>query len=280
VSAVAAILVSGGVARAGVADDAVLPDFSAATFVPGEPIDNPYFPLVPNTRYYSGIEFDADEPGSEGEPVEIEITVTNRTKVIDGVTTREVRELEFLGGLLVEDTTDFFAQDTAGNVWYFEEQTVDIEYDDNGNEIGRDPGGSWRHGVNGAQATFIMPADPEPGFKHFSEFAPNDEVLDVSEILSDSESITVPLGSFNNVVKVNVIDVPEPEEFEHKYYAPGVGRIRVEADFNDAGVPLNSISLDSVSVIPLPPTVFPALGLFAAISGFKLRHRHRSRARA
>ena len=67
--------------------------------------------------------------------------------------------MEWVGGLLVEDTIDYFAQDTDGNVWYLEEETVDIEYDDDGNEIGRDPGGSWLHGVNNAQATCIMPAN-------------------------------------------------------------------------------------------------------------------------
>ena len=119
-----------------------------------------------------------------------------------------------------------------------------------------------------AQATYIMPAEPEVGFSHYREYAPNDEVLDVAEILSVDESVSVPAGDFDDVLKVNVIDVPEPEEFEHVYFAPGIGRVFIEADFDDAGVPLNTISLDSVTVIPLPPALVPGIAGLALTVGF------------
>jgi hypothetical protein len=259
----------------------VLPDFSAATFEAGQPIDNPFFPLTPNTRYrYSGIEFDDEDPGAGGEPIVIEVTVTTRTKVIDGVRTREVRELEWVGGLLVEDTTDHFAQDTDGNVWYFEEETAGVEYDDEGNEIGRDTGGSWKHGVNGARATHIMPASTRVGDMFYVEFAPNEEVLDVAEVLALNESLATPFDEYDGVRKFRIIDVPEPEEFEDKYFAPGIGRVFVETDFGDDGVPLNSIALERVTVIPLPPAFLPALGVLAATGLIgRLRRRLRGRAR-
>src|SRR5436190_17796893 len=75
-------------------------------------IDNPFFPLVPNTTFvYLGTK--------EGNTQRDEFQVTGRTKVIIGVKCREVRDKAYLDGVLAEDTFDWFAQDKQGNVWYF-----------------------------------------------------------------------------------------------------------------------------------------------------------------
>jgi hypothetical protein len=65
-----------------------------------------------------------------------------------------------------EDTLDWYAQDTSGNVWYFGEDTKEL--DSNGNVISTE--GSWQAGVNGAQQGVIMEAHPKVGDRYQQEF--------------------------------------------------------------------------------------------------------------
>lgn len=269
ISAWFTFMLAGAVAHA----EPVIPDFSAATFVPGAPINNPYFPLVPGTVFrYEADVADPDEPEGESEELVLEDFVTFDTVVVNGVTAREVRAREFIDGLLIEDTRDWFAQDTAGNVWYLGELSTEFDYDDEGNQIGSSTEGSWRAGENGASAGFIMPAfPPTVGFNYFQEHAPNDDALDHATIVSLDESITVPAGSFEDVLDTTESSTLDLEEFEHKFYAPGVGRILIEEDFVN-GEPVNSIPLVEVTVIPLPPAVVPGLasvGVLVVGSGYR-----------
>ena len=51
----------------------------------------------------------------------------------------------------MEKTNDYFAQDKAGNVWYFGEDTKEFE---NGKVVSTE--GTWRAGVDGATPGIIM----------------------------------------------------------------------------------------------------------------------------
>ena len=83
-------------------------------------IDNPYFPLTPGTTFiYEG----ETAQGFEHD----EFAVTHNTRVIRGVTCVEVHDTVTEDGELTEDTLDWFAQDTEGNVWYFGENTHELE---------------------------------------------------------------------------------------------------------------------------------------------------------
>ena len=160
-----------------------LPDFSTAQFDPAQPIDNPYFPMTDTRTYvYSG----RDEDGPVDE--RFEHTNTGPGPVIAGVQTFIQQDLEFEDGLLVEETFDYFAQDTMGNVWYLGEDVTKFEYDEDGNLIGTTMEGAWRAGVNGADPGFIMPADLTIGFNYFQEHAANDEALDQGTIFAFIES--------------------------------------------------------------------------------------------
>ena len=118
-------------------------------------VNNPYFPLPPGTTFiYRG--------EMEGVPTRNETYVTYDTKVILGVTCTVVRDQAFEEGVLVEETFDWFAQDVDGNVWYFGEDTKEL--DENGNVISTE--GSWEAGVDGAQAGIIMLADPKKGDRY------------------------------------------------------------------------------------------------------------------
>src|SRR5258706_13856297 len=83
------------------------------------------------------------------------VTVTHNTKVIDGVTCVEVHDVVYAGGVLTEDTRDWFGQDKDANVWYFGENTHELD----GKEI-PSIDGSFKGGTNGAQPGILMKANP------------------------------------------------------------------------------------------------------------------------
>jgi len=95
-----------------------------------------------------------------------EVHVTNQTRMIDGVTCVAVQDTDTVAGMLSEDTTDWFAQDTDGNVWYFGEQAK--QYSD-GVLVGIE--GSWMAGVNDAKPGIVMEANPKVGDLYRQEFA-------------------------------------------------------------------------------------------------------------
>lgn len=268
-------MTAGAWVAAPVAAGPVLPDFDAANFAPGPPAgDHPYFPLVPLTLSRLR-EVVVDPDTGETEVESVESLVTTDTEQIAGVTARVVHEREFTDGLLSEDTFDWFAQDKLGNVWYMGEDTTNFEYDDEGNLIGTDKEGSWRAGVDGAKPGFIMPAfPPEIGFSYFQEFAPNAEALDQAVIISLDETITVPAGTFSDVLQTQETTELEPDDVENDYYARGIGPILEQEVDPQTGVPLgDGLRLQSVTVIPLPPAVVPGIMGVLAVAGWYGRPR-------
>lgn len=172
---------------------------------------NPYFILEPG--------YQAVFKSKDGD---LTITVLNETKVVDGVETRIVEEREKEGGKLIEVSRNYFAISKRHNgVFYFGED-VDM-YDKNEKISGH--GGSWHAGVGDARAGLMVPGTALLGARHYQEIAPK-EAMDRSEILSISETMKVPAGSFNKVLKTEETTPLEPGVKEYKYYAPGVGLIK------------------------------------------------------
>jgi hypothetical protein len=171
---------------------------------------NPYFPLVPGTQWvYQG--------GGET----ITVTVTDETREFLGVTATEVTDVVVdAEGEPVEDTLDWFAQDTSGNVWYFGELSKGFE---NGELVGIE--GSWKAGADGAKPGIIMKAAPAAGNVYRQEFALG-TAEDAAEVLSTTGSESVPAASCSgNCVVTRDFTPLEPGVDENKYYAPGVGLI-------------------------------------------------------
>jgi hypothetical protein len=176
-------------------------------------VDNPYFPLVPGTTYtYRG--------ETEGVPTRDVMIVTTDTKVILGVTTIVVRDQAYENGVLIEDTFDWYAQDKAGNVWYFGEDTKEL--DANGNVISTE--GSWEAGVNGAEPGIIMEANPKKGDKYQQEFAAG-VAEDMAQVIGFEDSFCVRYGCFEDVLVTKEWTPLEHSVVENKYYAKGVGLI-------------------------------------------------------
>ena len=203
----------------------MLPAFDPANFDPAAAINNPYFALAPGfSREVSGqITEDSGETVTE---VSVQ-TYDGAGPVIAGVQTTLILDRSFLGGKLVEEAHDFFAQDRAGNVWYLGEDVINLTYDDEERVTAVDTHGTWRAGVDGAAPGFAMPAAAQVGMVYFQEHAPVNEALDVGEILSLDGSIKGPLGSYDKVLAVFETSQIEPDLREVKFYAEGVGLIRV-----------------------------------------------------
>jgi hypothetical protein len=175
-------------------------------------IDNPYFPLTPGTTFiYEG----QTAEGFEHD----EFAVTRNTRVILGVTCVEVHDTVTLDGELAEDTLDWFAQDRDGNVWYFGENTHELE-----DGLITTIDGTFMAGVNGDKPGIVMKAHPAVGDFYRQEFSlANAE--DFAETVSLTESVTVPAGTFHNCLKSQETTPLETDLLEHKFYAPGVGNV-------------------------------------------------------
>ena len=184
---------------------------------------NDFFPLTPGLTYvYEG-------ENEEGVPVRIEEEYTDQTKIIIGVTCAVVEFREYEDGELIEETSDWYAQDKQGNVWYFGEDSKDIE---NGQVVGTS--GSWEAGVDGALPGIIMFAEPVEGLWYRQEYYEG-EAEDVGQVLSLSGSVTVPYGTFTNCLQTAEWTPLEPGIVEHKFYSSGVGLVRVVAVEGESG---------------------------------------------
>ena len=175
-------------------------------------VDNPYFPLTPGTTFiYEG----QTEQGFEHD----EFAVTHHTRTILGVRCIEVHDSVTTDGELTEDTLDWFAQDREGNVWYFGENTHELE-----DGLITTIEGTFMAGVNGDKPGIIMKAHPDVGDFYRQEFSLNN-AEDFAETRSLTQTVRVPAGTFHNCLKSKETTPLEPDLLEYKYYAPGVGNV-------------------------------------------------------
>lgn len=175
---------------------------------------SPFFVLEPGFI----MEYEGKE---DGEKVVLIVKVLDETRTVDGVQTRIIEERESANGKLVEVSRNFFAiSKRTNNVYYFGEDTKTYK---DGQVKGTE--GSWEAGVDGARYGLIFPTTPIVGARYYQEIAPG-AALDRAEILSTSETVTVPAGSFKHCVKTEETSPLEPKNVEYKLYAPGVGLIR------------------------------------------------------
>jgi hypothetical protein len=176
-------------------------------------IDNAYWPMSPGSRWvYREVE--------NGDVQRVTVTVTDRTKTIDGIEARVVHDLVTTpDGAKVEDTFDWYAQDKDGNLWYLGEDTK--EYED-GKVVSTE--GSWEHGVDGAEAGIIVAAEPKQGLTYREEYYAG-HAEDAAEVLGVEGKVQVPYGRFGNAMITRNFSGIEPNVEELKFYAKGVGPV-------------------------------------------------------
>jgi hypothetical protein len=177
-------------------------------------IDNPYRPMAPGSRR---VYRDTD---TDGTVQRVEVRVTSQTKrIANGIEARVVRDRVTEDGEVTEAGHDWFAQDSAGNVWYMGEEVKEYE---NGKVTATTV---WEAGVDGAQPGVVMPVEPQVGVTYRQmHVAGEDE--DRAEVLSADEQVGSPAGHFTDAVTIKDSSPLEPKVFEYKLFARGVGLVR------------------------------------------------------
>jgi len=187
-------------------------------------------PWVPGTLFQY-------EPVPNDDNVVNYVEVTDVVKTIDVggkiVDCREVHDWVEVDGVKSEDTSDWYAQDDADNVWYCGEDTK--VYDSNGNIISTE--GSWEAGkdVAGigeiALPGIIMPANPKSGECDYQEFYEG-EAEDWGKVMRLNGKVTLenPYSllaedSYEDCLVTKEGSTSELGDIEQKFYAPGVGMV-------------------------------------------------------
>jgi len=195
--------------------------FDASNFSNPTTIDNEWWPLKPGTQYiYEGATVEAGEKI----PHRIVFTVTDLTKVINGVRTVVVFDRDYRGDQLEEAELAFFAQDADGNVWHlgqYREIYDEVEF------VG---GRMWVVGhLEGARAGIMMKAQPRVGTPSYSQgYAPSPfNWTDRARTYQMSQKTSTASGNYEDVLVTEEFNEEEPGASQLKYYARGVGNVRI-----------------------------------------------------
>ncbi len=235
------------------------PDVDPAQFEdPRSPaLLNSHLPLAVGNRW-------THEGG--GETVVVE--VLDETKHIEGVDCLVVRDRVFEDGELVEDTDDWFGLRINGDVWYFGEEVKDFEFFE-----GDDPevpelvsiDGSFKAGRDGDKAGTLIRNAPQVGDSYRQEWSAGN-AEDAARVVSTSYGYgnDPELDAFvpqalaellcNDDCWVNAEFTPlEPDAFELKYYAPGIGRFLEVSPEDGSIVQLVDCNFDArCAALPIP----------------------------
>jgi hypothetical protein len=195
-------------------------DFDPAHFTNSTEVTNPWFPLVPGTRFtWKGHATDGGERVDRG----VVFTVTDLTKVVDGVRTIVAWDRDYNDGELEEVELAFFAQDDDGNVWHFGQYPEELD----GNKIVKTP--TWIAGLHGARAGIEMQALPRLDTPSYAEGWGGSDVnwTDRGQVYQLGQEVCIPADCYTDVLAIDEFNPDEPGAHQLKYYAADVGGIRV-----------------------------------------------------
>jgi len=205
-----------------VTSGAVVAALAAAALAHGAPsagpgysanVTNPWFPLTPGMVYaYRGVK--------DGKASRDIVTVTHRIKTITGVPCAVVEDDLYVQGHLGERTTDWYAQDRQGNVWYFGESTAEL--DPAGHVTSTE--GTWQAGRNGARAGIYMPAHPRVGQSGVQEYYKG-HAEDHYRVVSVHARVRSAYASSKAALLTVEWTPLEPGVLDHKLYVRGIGTV-------------------------------------------------------
>jgi hypothetical protein len=177
-------------------------------------VSNRWFPLRPGSHWhYRGVK--------DRTPMIDNVRATHRTKLILGVRTTVVHDEVLVHGRPEEVTNDFYAQDRQGNVWYFGENTKEL--DRQGHVKSRE--GSFLAGRQGARAGLFFPAHPRVGDTARQEFFKG-HAEDHFKVIDRNAQVSVPYATTSHAVRTKEWTPLEPNVLDNKYYVQGVGTVR------------------------------------------------------
>jgi hypothetical protein len=202
-----------------VVEDGPQPGYDSVKFSNPTRIDNRWLPLRPGRQLIlEGHTVDA----GERIPHRVVMTVTDLTKEIDGVRNVVVWDRDYQAGELVEAELAFFAQADDGDIWHFGQYPEEYEE----GKVVASP--AWIHGIKGAQAGITVKAGYKVGDpSHAQGWGPEVGWSDRAQVHQVGRRTCVPAGCYDNVLVVGESSKEEPDAVQYKYYAPGVGNVRV-----------------------------------------------------
>jgi hypothetical protein len=210
-----------------------LPKLNSGNFSHPLRIDNKWMPLQPGTQLvFTGSKVDEED---HEQSYELVLTVTDLVKEIQGIESAPVLEQYFTGHKLEISRLAFHAQDNVGNVWLLGEAKE--YFDEHVKLIGAR---MWAAGVRGSRAGISIPAKPAKGMESYSSGfvdAPY-SINDRGQVLAMGAEVKVPAGSYSQVLVTEEGSKPvgpHPRPVEVKYYAPGVGYVKVNWAGKDPG---------------------------------------------
>jgi hypothetical protein len=198
---------------------AVETDFDRNKFSKSTTIDNRWAPLKPGTQFVTEGAATVD-----GERIRrrVVFTVTDLTKVVDGVRSVVIWDRDYNNDVLVEAELAYFAQDDDGNVWQMGQYPEEYE---EGKLVGHP---AWIAGLEGAKPGILMRADPRLGTSDYSQgWAPEVEYADRAKVLKMGQKTCVTTGCYEDVLLTQEWDEADPAAQQLKYYAPDVGNVRI-----------------------------------------------------
>jgi hypothetical protein len=224
-----------------------LTDFNPANFSNPTKIDNNYLPLVPGSQVV--LEGRANRGGGPL-PHRVTFTVTDLTKVINGVRTVVVWDVDVNEGQLAESELAFWAQDDAGNVWNLGEYPEEYF-----NGAFQGASSTWIAGLSGAVGGVHMAGLPKrtrPRSLYLQGSAPEVEFLDCAKVVDTGLVKCVPVACYRDILKTEENSPLDPEGGSQlKYHAPGVGIVQVGAINDPEGETLVQVAggrLDAFSL--------------------------------
>ena len=202
--------------------------FEHANFTNPTAISNQWLPMAPGMRYvYEGF---TQEDG-EVLPHRLEMTVTDLTKVIDGVNSVVIWDVDYSDDDLVETELAFYAQDDDGAVWRLG------EYPEEWEEGVFIEAPSWIAGIQDARAGIAMRDSPRVSSTSYSQgWGPAVEFTDRAYVDSVTSSTCVPVDCYSGVLVATEFNNDEPGAEQLKYYARGIGNVRVGWRGDDSSI--------------------------------------------
>lgn len=200
-----------------------VPNFDATKFSNPTVITIPYYGPPSDAIYeYQAFEVENGEIGEEAvENITLERIIGSKT--VMGIPVVIQHDVVRADGVVVEDTYDWLAQDDTGNLWYMGESVKN--YDEMGNFL--DTEGSWEAGVDGALPGYWLPADPYVGQFYYQEYYEG-KAEDYAEVVALDATVIIDMGTYEEVLVTKDVNPFEPNVYELKYYAPGIGLIKEE----------------------------------------------------
>ncbi len=197
--------------------------FQAEDFPRRARVNNKWFPLRPGTNFVMSGTVVEDGVTHQHQIV---TTVTDLTKTINGVRSIIVFDRDLSDGVLQESELAFMAEDKDNRVWNvgeYPEEYVDGKLDG--------APSTWIAGLARATAGVGMLPRPRVGTAAYLQgVAPKVDFRDCAQVVQTDQRVCVPVRCYHNVLVTEEWAPLEPDGgHQLKYYAPGVGNIKIGA---------------------------------------------------